>query len=331
MLLSIIVPICNVAPYLEKCLQSIQTQSFKDFECIMVDDGSIDDSRQIAQSFCDQDDRFKLIASEHGGLAHAQNLALKEVKGEYITFCDGDDYLSAGAYENVLPIIEKKPDLIISNLYFEYADQTRRNSAYKLPNLTNREQIVNHFPEIYKQQMMYYDTNKIYHKSILRDLKFENLTVGLDTVLNYEVFARCNNIYFSEKPYYHYLQRQGSLVNHFDAQRLMIREYETQSLVQLLAHWNPEYASQLINLDWYNTLTNTVKNVYAFDEHNQLLKPKQRIYYLKNDLKVCLQHMRVSLLSDEQRAFIDEVKSVVAAGDDQEFIQRFASSNLYSE
>ena len=119
MLLSIIVPLYNTGKFVSQTLHSIQNQTFTDFECIIVDDGSTDQSVQVAQTFTQHDARFKLFQNPHQGLAATLNTALHHVHGNYITFCDSDDYLEADAYQNLQPLIQKNPDLIMSNLYFE--------------------------------------------------------------------------------------------------------------------------------------------------------------------------------------------------------------------
>lgn len=322
MLLSIIVPIYNTSKYLEKCLLSIKNQTFSDFECIMVDDGSIDESVKIAQKFINLDSRFKLIKNKHFGLANTMNTALAKVRGKYITFCDSDDYLETTAYESILSLIADEPDLIISNFWFDYDNRVSKNSNYNFHKLTNIQAIKREFPLIYQQQMMYYNANKIYHRKIIDNLSFDDLTVGLDTIFNYQVFAKCQNIYFNEKPYYHYLQRKGSLVNHFDPQRLKIRKIETTALMNLLNQWQVPYSNKLLRDDWFNTLINTVKNVYAPIANNQILPLDKRIYYLKRNLTCCLAEIDIKLLNKQQIKFIELVQHCIDNNNDDELYQK---------
>lgn len=89
--ISIIVPIYNVEKYLRNCLDSIKAQTFKDFEVVIVDDGSPDSSAQIAQEYADGDSRFRIIHQENGGVGSARNTGIKNARGKYIAFVDGDD------------------------------------------------------------------------------------------------------------------------------------------------------------------------------------------------------------------------------------------------
>ncbi len=94
MKLSIIVPVYNVEPYLAQCLESIASQRYKDFECILVDDGATDGSRKICETYVHRDKRFMLLLQPNKGLSFARELALQQAKGEYTGFVDADDYIA---------------------------------------------------------------------------------------------------------------------------------------------------------------------------------------------------------------------------------------------
>lgn len=116
-MISIIVPIYNVEKYLEECLFSIQNQTYKDFECIMVNDGSPDNSAEIAQRFVDSDSRFRLIHQENGGLSVARNTGLRYVKGDYITFIDSDDMVQESMLDTLLSYMKEEVDIVECRYY----------------------------------------------------------------------------------------------------------------------------------------------------------------------------------------------------------------------
>lgn len=91
---SIIIPVYNVEQYLDKCLKSISKQTFLDFECIIVDDGSPDNSNAIIDKYVNKDQRFKVIHQKNMGLSAARNTGLDAAKGDYIAFVDSDDYIA---------------------------------------------------------------------------------------------------------------------------------------------------------------------------------------------------------------------------------------------
>jgi glycosyltransferase involved in cell wall biosynthesis len=93
--ISIIVPVYNTEKYLRRCLDSIVAQTFKDYECIIVDDGSTDGSAAICDEYEKKDSRFKVLHKENEGVSAARNVGIEYAEGEFITFVDSDDYLSS--------------------------------------------------------------------------------------------------------------------------------------------------------------------------------------------------------------------------------------------
>lgn len=105
-LLSIIIPIYNVAPYLRECLDSVISQTYKNLQIILINDGSSDESEKIAQEYL-SDKRVELMSVENGGLSKARNIGLVQAKGEYIYFMDSDDYISQDFLEEMIQIAQR--------------------------------------------------------------------------------------------------------------------------------------------------------------------------------------------------------------------------------
>ncbi len=105
--ISVVVPVYNVEPYLATCLDSLARQTFSDLEVVMVDDGSTDRSRAIAEEFAARDDRFRLLTQPNGGLGRARNTGIDAAQGEFLAFVDSDDYLSDDAYELLIGALDE--------------------------------------------------------------------------------------------------------------------------------------------------------------------------------------------------------------------------------
>lgn len=112
--ISIIVPVYNVEKYLEQCIDSILTQTFEDFELILVDDGSPDKCPEICDEYAQKDDRVRVIHKENGGVSSARNAGMKLACGEYILFCDSDDYVSPLWCELMLNAARSHPLSLVS-------------------------------------------------------------------------------------------------------------------------------------------------------------------------------------------------------------------------
>ena len=111
--ISVIVPVYNVENYLAQCLDSIINQTFMNFECICVNDGSTDNSLSVLHKYAGKDDRIKIIDQENKGLSGARNSALKIVSAQYITFIDADDFISIDYLEKLINVAEKENSDIV--------------------------------------------------------------------------------------------------------------------------------------------------------------------------------------------------------------------------
>lgn len=112
---SLIVPVYNVEKYLDKCLKSIEAQSYKDFEVIIVNDGSPDNSQEIINEYVNEDSRFKAYIKENGGLSDARNFGLTKAQGEYLLFIDSDDYIEHDLLSSVSAVCDGN-DIIKFNM-----------------------------------------------------------------------------------------------------------------------------------------------------------------------------------------------------------------------
>lgn len=146
--LSVVVPIYNVEDYLAKCLDSIMNQTFSDFECIMVNDGTKDNSDKIALEYQNKDSRFKLLNKANGGLSDARNAGMEIAKGKYIYFADSDDFLELDLFEKCIAKLEATDsDMVIFDVYQYYLK-------------TNSKEIIRNK----------YDENKVYNLKIIKIL-----------------------------------------------------------------------------------------------------------------------------------------------------------------
>lgn len=127
--ISIIIPIYNAGKYLVQCLDSIVAQSFTDFEVIMVDDGSTDDSADICRDYCDRDSRFIYIYKENGGVSSARNRGIEQAQGEWMSFVDADDWLEENYLETFFAI-EEKADI---TFFGETSVETDGRTSQRIP------------------------------------------------------------------------------------------------------------------------------------------------------------------------------------------------------
>lgn len=127
--ISIIIPIYNSQEFLRRCLDSVQQQTFRDFEVILINDGSIDKSADICEEFSQKDKRFKLINQENMGPSHARNIGIDKANSKYLTFLDSDDYIAPNMLEDFYAAAEASfADLTICGFY--NVNEDKKCSAY---------------------------------------------------------------------------------------------------------------------------------------------------------------------------------------------------------
>lgn len=132
MLVSIIVPCYNQAQFLDESLNSVLSQTYTNWECIIVNDGSPDKTDEVAKKWCQKDERFKYLYKENGGLCSARNAGIKISKGEYILPLDSDDVIHKSFLERLVPELKNDETLAIVSCYSKFFDKTLDNIVHEL-------------------------------------------------------------------------------------------------------------------------------------------------------------------------------------------------------
>ena len=127
--ITVILPVYNVEKYLKQCLDSIVNQTFKDFECLCVNDGSTDNSLSILQEYAQKDKRFKIITQKNGGTSVARNTGIKHTNTKYLTFIDSDDWITENYLEILYNKIEETNADIVRASYKFYFEHLRQSSS----------------------------------------------------------------------------------------------------------------------------------------------------------------------------------------------------------
>lgn len=222
--LSVIVPIYNVETYLTKCIESIISQTYKNLEIILVDDGSTDKSGLIADEFAEKDKRIKVIHKENGGLVSARKCGVNHATGGYSTYVDSDDWIEPNMYEEMIEYLKDRDiDVITSGVYREYENSQVVEYDYFEDGLYDREQIENKiFPKLictenfFETGINIHVYNKLYKTQLLckmQQLIDDKIRVGEDAALVYPVIYNSESIYILKKAYYHYVIHSGSCMD----------------------------------------------------------------------------------------------------------------------
>lgn len=206
-LISVVVPIYNVEKYLNKCVDSIINQSYKNLEIILVDDGSTDNSSKICDEYLKKDNRIKVIHKKNGGLSDARNTGLDSAKGNYISFIDSDDYISSDYYEKMInKIIKDKSDLCITDIKTVY-----ENDNYEFVNKAYNGEATS--IGFINTGLAASACNKLFKRELFNKYKFEKGKINEDIAVIIPILANVKKISYVEKTYYYYVQRGNSIQN----------------------------------------------------------------------------------------------------------------------
>lgn len=221
-MISIIIPVYNIEKYIEKAIVSVLNQTCRDFELLLINDGSTDSSYEICKKWEEKDNRIKVISKENGGVSSARNLGMELAKGEYLFFLDGDDWIREDCLEKLLSHMTPDVDLVISD-YQEVDDEGYRSTL----NLQHKHfegmlTKLDAIQDVYESQI--YPKviwGKLYRKELWKNIRFNHMAYSEDTYAMFQVLELTEKIYSVDEPLYFYLQRGGSA-----SHQLKLREYE---------------------------------------------------------------------------------------------------------
>lgn len=208
---TVIVPVYNVELLLEKCIDSILNQTYKNIEVILVDDGSTDSSSTICDKYKEKDDRIKVIHKENGGLSDARNVGMQEMTGDYVCFIDSDDYIEKDMLKLLLEDIKKSnSDISSCGKIIEYTDKTEKKN--------NTDSFVN-TPIEALSRMLTFDNfdnsfcDKMFKVELLKDEKFPVGDYYEDMAVMYRIIQKAHLISHITYEGYHYIIRNNSISN----------------------------------------------------------------------------------------------------------------------
>ena len=230
---SVIVPIYNVEQYLNRCINSILSQSYINLEIILVNDGSTDKSGDICEEYAKSDSRIKIIQKQNGGLTSARRAGIGKATGDYVIVVDGDDWIDTQTIQSCVSVLynHTKVDLVMFSYTKEYSNHSIENHIFsedkdflvqsefmtgvyrRLFGLTNSELSC---PE----KLDYLSTlwGKLYRRELVLSGKYvdtQEVGSGEDGIFNLDALQACKQAVYINKPFYHYCKNDSSLTSKY--------------------------------------------------------------------------------------------------------------------
>ena len=303
-IISVIVPIYNVEKYLVACLESIQKQTLKEIEIILVNDGSPDNSGEIAEEFAKNDDRINVIHKNNGGLSSARNEGLLIAKGEYVSFVDSDDWIESTMLEDMYAAAQKvNADVVVSGAIVDYIKEGRsvinnmKNNIHKY----NDSEFGTVFWELQKAKLSNYVWNKLYKQSFVKSNGFKFIDDAMpaeDLFFNISVFKKANSLAVINKAYYHYLRRdETSLLSNYQKNLVVVEEKRKVAYEEFFNHFKmfeneySDFLSRLIVDAAAGVVMNLYKKSAPFN-WKERLKIIRKNVFINQELKVHISRYR---------------------------------------
>ncbi len=238
--ISIIIPVYNVEKYVGDCIKSVIKQSMTDIELILVDDGSLDESGKICDTYAAEDSRIRVIHKKNGGVGAARNDGLKQASGDWVIFCDSDDWMEPNALQELVEAGEKShADVVFGDVNLVYSDKVKRAVFYKDTFVTKEREIIDKliaadFCKTYcfnpSQEGPAFGYGGPWNKLVRRQLLIEsNITFDLrvkgifdDILYTAYIFANANIVQYTHAVVYNYRQLGTSITHGFKGNLIQI-------------------------------------------------------------------------------------------------------------
>lgn len=267
---SVIVPVYNVEEYLDRCLKSLINQEFDNYEVIVVNDGSPDNSQTIIDEYVkNYPDKIISFEKENGGVSSARNYGLKKAKGKYVAFVDSDDYVS----KNYLKILYDKAinndsDIVICDMYKTFPNRKEIMRGKDNAISDNKKDQILSIPACW---------NKLYKKSLFidNDIYFPEISYGEDLATTIRLIISSKKITYVDKPLYYYIQRDNSLMNqkkYNPKTKDIIKSLDILKNYFIDNNYYDEYNEELEYIYISHLMHDYVLRVYMFKESKEAIQ-----------------------------------------------------------
>lgn len=334
---SIIVTACNIERYITACIESIKDQSYDNFECIIVDDGSDDDTGKVITEAIAYDSRFTYIRTSHMGQAHARNTGLKSSHGRYILFTDGDDTLTCDCLSGCAENADGCDMLFFGINSQEYAgEELVEEKPFALPcmDFNSGSEFADRYI-IDHELLLYSAANKVYNRSLLlkNGISFdEKLSFGEDRIFNYDCLRVSGKIKLLPYVYYNYRKiRSSSLTSkfrsHYIDECLHLHDLKMQCILDLSKNTTPAEKEDFEQFDHYREIMHSIQHIEGHagqltkdmlaDEYRHLASMIPVRHFVLADAN-CGKRERILDFEAQIRSFEDSyaVKAIIRVLDD---------------
>ncbi|HBT63518.1 MAG TPA: glycosyl transferase [Ruminococcaceae bacterium] len=335
--ISVIMPVYNVEKYVGKAIESVQAQTLKEFEFLIVDDGTPDNSGRICDAYALSDDRIRVFHRENGGAPSARNMAMEHARGKYYYFMDSDDWVEPTMLEDMYELAEKNNTQLVVTGYFidtYYNDTDYIRINLKQPDAVYDQQAFRENAyKLFDCNLLYTPWNKLYSREYVdsKGLRFPS-TFWDDFPFVLSVIRDIERVAVSSKQYYHFIRaRADSETAAYRSNMYEKREEEHGWMIELYEYWqiSDDASKEMIARRYVERLVGCIENVT--NPNCKLSKAEKRekikeMIFGKN-ARSCIKIARPRSLMMKLLLFPIKWKSVMLAMVESNVISMVKSSN----
>lgn len=289
-LISIVVPVYNAETYLSRCIDSILSQTYKNLEIILIDDGSTDSSQEICRIYRNKDNRVKVIHQKNKGVSAARNRGLFHAAGDYLGFVDADDWIEPDMYRTLYELINVyNSDIAICGHSIIYPTYKKISDCSDRIVELGREEFLK---EVFVGSLKGFIWNKFFKKNLFKRLMFpEDIHYGEDMYIISEILLKdgIKSVY-SSKPLYNYFQNDDSITNNIEKNFHSDGTFKLEIALNRIKYLfeGDKYATNLVNLAIAQSTLNVFRMILL--DTNDDKNYKKRYEYLKRKLNINKKH-----------------------------------------
>lgn len=288
-LISVIVPVYNVEKYVDKCIESLINQSYKNLEILLINDGSTDLSEEICRKWAKKDFRIQVFNKENGGLSDARNFGLDRCNGDFVAFVDSDDIINKEMFNVMLNLSKETSSDIVQCDFLKFKDENtiiNEKEEYKIKEFSNIEAIENHYKEELKISTVV-AWSKLYKRKLFNEIRFPKGKLHEDEFTTYKLLYKANKITYTNQKLYYYRDTPNSIMNcTYNIKRLDLIEALRERLV-FIDKINNQYLYNIALNNYYMILIfayNSYKK-YNGDDKSTLIKVRNESKRVFKELK----------------------------------------------
>lgn len=210
--ISVIIPVYNVEKFIERCIDSVINQSYRNLEIILIDDGSSDMCPQICDEYSKRDNRISVIHKKNGGLSDARNAGLDIATGDFVIFVDSDDYIDLTMCEKLISLVKEDTDVIAYRFmrFFDNGNLEKiDNSTGEIVHVEGDEIFKNYIKRKYFTHMV---TDKMFKTSLFSNVRFIKGRLAEDMAICYQLIGKARSAIYVDNVYYYYYTRTNSIM-----------------------------------------------------------------------------------------------------------------------